>query len=42
MGKRFIAVVFATRPYNDVAGRILIQQISKTIYQGFKNSPTTK
>ncbi len=38
-GKRYIGVIFVQRPYNDVAGRILIQQISKTIYQGFKNPP---
>ncbi|MDJ0508988.1 MAG: serine hydrolase [Crocosphaera sp.] len=35
-GKRYIGAVFAERAYNDVAGRHLIQDISRTVYQHFK------
>jgi beta-lactamase class A len=35
-GKRYIGAVMATRPYNDVAGRTLIQDISRTVYQHYK------
>ncbi|MEY2984963.1 MAG: hypothetical protein RLZZ568_1580 [Cyanobacteriota bacterium] len=35
-GKRYVGAVMATRPYNDVAGRILIQDISRTVYQHYK------
>ena len=35
-GKRYIGAVFAERAYNDVAGRSLIQDISRTVYQHFK------
>ena len=35
-GKRYIGAVFAERAYNDVAGRSLIQDISRTVYQPFK------
>ena len=35
-GKRYIGAVFAERAYNDVAGRHLIQEISRTVYQHFK------
>ena len=38
-GKRYIAVVFVERPYNDISGRIMIQEISKIMDQGFKNPP---
>ncbi|MDJ0580990.1 serine hydrolase [Crocosphaera sp.] len=36
-GKRYIGAVFAERAYNDVAGRHLIQDISRTVYQHFKH-----
>ncbi len=36
-GKRYIGAVFAERAYNDVAGRYLIQEISRTVYQHFKH-----
>ncbi|MEB3227214.1 MAG: serine hydrolase [Synechocystis sp.] len=35
-GKRYVGAVMATRPYNDVAGRTLIQDISRTVYQHYK------
>ncbi|MEL4895227.1 serine hydrolase [Crocosphaera sp. Alani8] len=35
-GKRYIGAVFARRAYNDVAGRHMIQDISRTVYQHFK------
>ncbi|ACB52336.1 hypothetical protein cce_2988 [Crocosphaera subtropica ATCC 51142] len=35
-GKRYIGAVFAERAYNDPAGRSLIQDISRTVYQHFK------
>ncbi|MBF2058397.1 MAG: serine hydrolase [Cyanobacterium sp. T60_A2020_053] len=35
-GKRYIGAVFVQRPYNDVRGRTLIQDISRTTYQHFK------
>jgi beta-lactamase class A len=35
-GKRYVGAVMATRPFNDVAGRTLIQDISRTVYQHYK------
>ena len=35
-GKRYIGAVMATRPFNDVQGRELIQTISRTVYQHYK------
>ncbi|MDJ0600495.1 MAG: serine hydrolase [Crocosphaera sp.] len=35
-GKRYIGAVFAERAYDDPAGRSLIQDISRTVYQHFK------
>ncbi|AIE73483.1 MULTISPECIES: class A beta-lactamase [unclassified Synechocystis] len=35
-GKRYVGAVLATRPHNDVAGRLLIQDISRTVYQHYK------
>ena len=35
-GKRYIGAVFAARPYNDVMGRAVIQDFSRTAYQHFK------
>lgn len=35
-GKRYIGAVMVKRPYNDVSGRLLIQDISRTAYQHFK------
>lgn len=35
-GKRYIGAVFAERAYNDPAGRSLIQDFSRTVYQHFK------
>lgn len=35
-GKRYVGAVLATRPHNDVAGRLLIQDISRTAYQHYK------
>lgn len=35
-GKRYIGAVFAERAYDDIAGRHLIQDISRTVYQHFK------
>lgn len=35
-GKRYIGAVIVKRPYNDVSGRLLIQEISRTAYQHFK------
>ena len=35
-GKRYVGAVLATRPHNDVAGRTLIQDISRTVYQHYK------
>ena len=35
-GKRYIGAIFAERAYNDIAGRHLIQDISRTVYQHFK------
>lgn len=35
-GKRYVGAVFATRPHNDLAGRKLIQDISRTVYQHYK------
>ncbi len=35
-GKRYIGAVIVKRPYNDVSGRLLIQDISRTAYQHFK------
>jgi beta-lactamase class A len=37
-GKRYIGAVLATRPYNDLAARTLIQEISRTVYQHFKGT----
>ena len=35
-GKRYIEVIIAKRPYNDVAARTLIQEMSRTTYQHLK------
>ncbi len=35
-GKRYVGAVIATRPYNDVAARTLIQDMSRTVYQHYK------
>ncbi len=35
-GKRYIGAVFAERAYNDTAGRALVQDFSRTVYQHFK------
>ncbi|WP_267384355.1 serine hydrolase [Cyanobacterium sp. uoEpiScrs1] len=35
-GKRYIGAVFAERSYNDVMGRMIIQDFSHTVYQHFK------
>lgn len=35
-GKRYIEVIIAKRPFNDVAARILIQEMSRTTYQHLK------
>ena len=35
-GKRYIGVIFAERSYNDVMGRMIIQDFSRTVYQHFK------
>ena len=35
-GKRYVGAVFAMRPHNDINGRLLIQDISRTTYQHFK------
>jgi beta-lactamase class A len=35
-GKRYIGAVLANRPHNDPQGRVLIQEISRTVYQHFK------
>ncbi|YAI82058.1 MAG: serine hydrolase [cyanobacterium endosymbiont of Rhopalodia sterrenbergii] len=35
-GKRYIGAVFAERSYNDVMGRMIIQDFSRTVYQHFK------
>ncbi|BBA80305.1 beta-lactamase [cyanobacterium endosymbiont of Rhopalodia gibberula] len=35
-GKRYIGAVFAERSYNDVMGRMVIQDFSRTVYQHFK------
>ncbi|MEM8778976.1 MAG: serine hydrolase [Cyanobacteria bacterium P01_G01_bin.49] len=35
-GKRYIGAVFAERAYDDPAGRSLIQEFSRTVYQHFK------
>ncbi len=35
-GKRYVAAVMVKRPHNDIAGRTLIQEMSRTAYQHFK------
>ncbi len=35
-GKRYIAAVLVKRPHNDPAGRLAIQEVSRTAYQHFK------
>jgi beta-lactamase class A len=35
-GKRYIGAVFAERSYNDVMGRMIIQDFSRIVYQHFK------
>ncbi|MEB3160975.1 MAG: serine hydrolase, partial [Synechocystis sp.] len=35
-GKRYVGAVMATRPFNDMAGRMIIQDISRTVYQHYK------
>ena len=44
-GKRYIEVIIAKRPYNDIAARTLIQDMSRATYQHLKATesvPTTK
>ena len=44
-GKRYIQVIIAKRPYNDIAARILIQDMSRATYQHLKateSMPATK
>lgn len=44
-GKRYIEVIIAKRPYNDIAARTLIQEMSRTTYQHLKATesvPATK
>ena len=36
IGKRYVGTVLVMRPYNDVKGRQLIQEVSRTVYQHFK------
>ena len=36
IGKRYVGTVLVMRPYNDVKGRLLIQDVSRTVYQHFK------
>lgn len=40
-GKRYIEVIMAKRPYNDVNARLLIQSMSRTTYQHLKATETT-
>lgn len=35
-GKRYVAAVIVKRPHNDIAGRTLIQEMSRTAYQHLK------
>ncbi|MEB3310272.1 MAG: serine hydrolase [Snowella sp.] len=37
-GKRYITVIMAKRPYNDVNARLLIQSLSRTTYQHLKGT----
>ncbi len=39
-GKRYIEVIMAKRPYNDVNARMLIQSMSRTTYQHLKATET--
>jgi beta-lactamase class A len=44
-GKRYIQAIIAKRPYNDIAARILIQDMSRATYQHLKATesiPATK
>lgn len=36
-GQRYVAAVMVKRPYNDIRGRELIQQISRAAYQTYKH-----
>ncbi len=38
-GKRYIASVLVSRPHNDIRGRTLIQEISRTIYDYLEKNP---
>jgi beta-lactamase class A len=38
-GKRYIATVLVNRPHNDIRGRTLIQDISRTIYSYLEKNP---
>jgi beta-lactamase class A len=38
-GKRYLASVLVTRPHNDIRGRTLIQEISRTIYNYLETHP---
>jgi beta-lactamase class A len=35
-GKRYVGAVLTKRPHNDIAGRKIIQEMSRTAYQHFK------
>ena len=35
-GKRYVGTVLVMRPYNDIKGRLIIQDVSRTVYQHFK------
>ncbi|MGK7930941.1 MAG: serine hydrolase [Microcystaceae cyanobacterium] len=37
IGKRYVGAVLTKRPHNDMAGRKIIQDISRTAYQHFKH-----
>nr|ADN13324.1 beta-lactamase [Gloeothece verrucosa PCC 7822] len=41
-GKRYIGAVMVKRPYNDTAGRMMIQEISRTVYQHLKWSSASQ
>jgi beta-lactamase class A len=36
-GDRYVITVLAKRPHNDPQGKLLIQEISKAVYEQFKN-----
>jgi beta-lactamase class A len=37
-GKRYLAAIFVTRPYNDTRGRDFIRQVSQLVYN-YLNQP---